>query len=293
MSLTPDQRCDHLAGRQHGLLTRQQALGCGLTERQIDWRLRCGRWIPVIPGVYRVARSPSSWQQRALAACLAGPLGTVCSHGTAAALHGLGMPAQTPQIIVRRTASPRIPFAKVRWADLGPRDRLVVDGIPCTGVARTLLDCAGVLHDVRLSALVDTAFCAGKSHPTDVVRAIERAQAGRGKKGVARLRVAIEAWTPGIAPGSPAEMRLLRQIRSWGFDEPEFQLELRTADGEPHNPRCWARDEARHPRYTALGWDVHRVDKHDLVPGAARPRELLNAYLVRPGSLNSSEEVAS
>jgi hypothetical protein len=319
MSVTADLVLDRIAARQYGLVTRAQVRACGLTDRQIVRRLAQGRWIQVAAGVYRLAGAPTTWHQRAFAACLAGPPGSVASRLTAAALHGLSTPPSMPQIVVPRGTSPRVPFATVRWADLGPHDRLLVDGIPCTSVARTLLDCAGVLDDARSSALVDTAFCAGKSHPTDVVRAIDRAQAGRGKKGVARLRRSIEAWSPGIAPGSPAEMRLLRQIRSWGFDAPESQLELRTAAGElvgridlgwperrlgleydgveTHNPRHWARDEARHPRYAALGWDVHRVDKYDLVPGAARLRELLNAYLARSAGLISFggqwKEVAS
>jgi hypothetical protein len=232
MRVTPDQRADRLASGQHGLLLKTQAAHCGLSVRQIEWRIVSGRWSAVAAGVYRLAASPSSWQQVALAACLAGPASTVASHVTAAALHGLTKPPPLPQIIVPRGATPRVPFAAVRWATVGPQDRLVVDGIPCTGVARMLIDCAAVLSEARLNAVVDTAFCAGKSHPTAVVRAIERAQSGRGKKGVARLRAAVEAWTPGIVPGSPAEMRLLRQIGSWGFDEPEAQLELRTADGE-------------------------------------------------------------
>jgi hypothetical protein len=33
-----------------------------------------------------------------------------------------------------------------------------------------------------------------------------------------------------------------------------------------HNPRHWARDEARQLCYAAVGWDVRRVGKNDLLP---------------------------
>ncbi len=121
--------------------------------------------------------------------------------------------------------------------DLSTVDRLEVNGIPRTSVARTLLDCAAVTTYEELCGVVDTTLCVGASHPTVVLAAIERAQAGPGKKGVGRLRRALEAWTPGITPGSPAEMRLLRQITQWGLPEPERQIEIRDTDDRCAS--CW------------------------------------------------------
>ncbi len=96
MLMTPDQRADRAAARQYSLITRWQALACGLSARQINRRVVCGRWIAVAPGVYRVPSAPVTWQQRALAACLAGPPGTVASHLTAAAIHELADVPATP-----------------------------------------------------------------------------------------------------------------------------------------------------------------------------------------------------
>src|SRR6266508_4017047 len=96
MLMTPDQRADRAAARQYSLITRWQALACGLSARQINRRVACGRWIAVAPGVYRVPSAPVTWQQRALAACLAGPPGTVASHLTAAAIHELADAPATP-----------------------------------------------------------------------------------------------------------------------------------------------------------------------------------------------------
>jgi hypothetical protein len=157
-----------------------------------------------------------------------------------------------------------------------------------TSPSRTLLDCAAVVGFRRLCDMVDTAFCAGTSHPVAVLAAIDRATGGRGPKGVASLRAAIDAWSASIRPGSPAEMRLLRKIVDAGLDIPDRQIEIYDADGEFigridvgwralragleydsdrfHNPRDWERDESRQLRYATAGWNVRRVGKHDLLP---------------------------
>jgi hypothetical protein len=46
---------NRIARRQRGLITRLQALACGLTAGQITSRLHNGTWILVRPDVYAVA----------------------------------------------------------------------------------------------------------------------------------------------------------------------------------------------------------------------------------------------
>jgi hypothetical protein len=180
MSLTADLRVAERAARTHGRITRAEALRCGLSPGQLHRRLAAGHLVVVAPAVYRVAAAPVTWRQIALAATLAGPAGrTVVSHLTAAALLDLGR-------------------------------------VPTTSAARTLLDFAGIVRFSALCDLVDTAFCAGICHAVVIPAAIERAHAGRGKKGVAALRAAIEAWTPGITPGSAAEIPRYRSARLGG-----------------------------------------------------------------------------
>jgi predicted transcriptional regulator of viral defense system len=294
---TPDQRAERLAARQHWLLTREQALRCGLSSRQIERRVASGRWAAVQRGLYRLAAAPITWQQRVLAACLGGPPGTVASHLTAAALHGLTPAPARPHVTVPRRAWPVAGQAIVHRGDLDPRDRLIVTGVPCTCVARTPLDCASTIGHRRLCDLVDTAFCERLSHTDSVAEAIARAQRGRGRRGVAALRQATSAWSPGIEPGSPAEMRLLRQLAAWGVEAPTPQIELREPGGaliaridlgwparrvgleydsdRYHNPRNWPRDEPRQVRFEIIGWQVHRVSKRDLLPSSTWLRDAL------------------
>lgn len=94
---TAVQAAERIASGQHGALSRRQALDCGLTPRQIQRLVGSGRWRRAARGVYVVAGSSPTWRRRAAVAWLAGPPGTLLSHRTAAALHGLGGPRRYPK----------------------------------------------------------------------------------------------------------------------------------------------------------------------------------------------------
>jgi hypothetical protein len=292
--VTPDLCATRIAEGQHGLITRAQARSTGLTDDQIDWRVRTGRWRRIAPAVYAVAGSPRSWRQDALAACLAGPAGTAASFLTAAALHGLWTPPPLPHVTAPRGTSARLRIARVHRGDLDPLDRCRIDGIPATGPARTLVDAAMLVAREPLADLVDDALCRHLTAAPAVLAAAARAQHGPGRRGIPLLREVLEAWHAGIQPGSPAEMRLLRLLEQSGFGTPVKQLRVYARDGtfigrldlaypewfggleydgeRFHNPRHWARDEARYAAFRAAGWSVESVAKHDLLGGA---RDLL------------------
>ncbi len=64
------------------LFTHAQALSAGYSLRQVQHRRETGRWEQMhYTGVYRVAGSPASWEQRLLAGCLAAGTGAVASLG--------------------------------------------------------------------------------------------------------------------------------------------------------------------------------------------------------------------
>jgi hypothetical protein len=58
------------AAAQLGLVTRSQALGAGLTEAAVRWRVESGRWVAVQRGVYSTTPGRDDWESRALAALL-------------------------------------------------------------------------------------------------------------------------------------------------------------------------------------------------------------------------------
>ena len=64
-----------LLRRQHGVIGRDQALGCELTKKALAYRIRAdGPWQRLLPGVYLAGTGTASAQQRDVAALLhAGP----------------------------------------------------------------------------------------------------------------------------------------------------------------------------------------------------------------------------
>jgi len=78
-----DTACAEIAEKQSGLICRDQAIRTGMSEPAIGRRLGAGRWRQVLPGVYRVAGAPASWERSLKAATLWGVDGCVVSAGGA------------------------------------------------------------------------------------------------------------------------------------------------------------------------------------------------------------------
>ena len=298
---TPQSHATRVARRQFGAISRPQLRECGWSDDMVDGRIgtlldRRARGVFVMPG------APTTWQQTAMIAVLAGPPGTVASHMTAAALAGLCRAPTVPHVTIPRGRSGRFKPAIVHVGHVPPQD-CVVNGVPCTTAARALVDCAGLLDRDGLADLVDTALSAGRTSVGAIQAALNRSSRGRGRAGPPLLRSILEDWAGPISPDSPAEVRLFRQLREWGYPPPERQVEIRDADGNViahgdvgwaaarivldydglrhHAARAWAHDEARHAAVERAGYLILHVDKVDLLPGERRLRDALAAIWVR------------
>jgi hypothetical protein len=75
--------------RQHGIVTRRQALAAGMATGQIRTQLRAGRWQRLYAGVYATFTGVVPREAQLWAAVLAAGPGAALSHHTAAALAGL------------------------------------------------------------------------------------------------------------------------------------------------------------------------------------------------------------
>ena len=69
--------------KQHGLISRAQALQAGMTRHQVQHHLDMDRWRAVAVSVYQNAAVPETPRSRLLAACIAH--GGLASHRAAAA----------------------------------------------------------------------------------------------------------------------------------------------------------------------------------------------------------------
>jgi very-short-patch-repair endonuclease len=133
-----------LAEVQHGAVSRTQVLDRGVSRSALAWAVRIGDLVCVAPEVFVIAGSPRTWRQSLMVAVLDAGQGACVSHRAAAILLGIarrGMP-EVVEITSPRVRSFRLEDVIVHrpldlvWA----RDVVIIDGIPCTGPLRTLLD---------------------------------------------------------------------------------------------------------------------------------------------------------
>ena len=197
--------------RQAGVVSRAQALRCGVPARTIARRRASGAWTELFPGVYLVAGHRRTAEARVRAASLwAGARCTV--HGPAAAFWH-GMLPEVPEVVLltvprslRRTARPGV---RLRNKDLATPDRVVVRGVTVTARGLTALETAATSD--RGAAFLDRAL---QRHLTaeDLRGAYARTLGGYGMARAGRLLVAAMDRAD-----SGAERRLLRLIREAGI----------------------------------------------------------------------------
>jgi hypothetical protein len=137
-----------IAQRQHGLITRSQLLGAGLTPQAVIRRLHAKRLRILHRGVYQVGPVLPP-QAKFLAVVLACGDHATVSHRSAAGVSEI-LPSPTrgsvPVEVSVRGSHRRRPGIRIyRVLSLPVEEVTQIDGIPLTIPARTLIDLAGVV----------------------------------------------------------------------------------------------------------------------------------------------------
>jgi hypothetical protein len=225
MADNPDRICEFIASRQYGVITRQQALDAGLTERTLDRRLANNRWSRAHTCVYLIGGSADTWERRATAAMFACRNSGALSHLTAAAIHGY---YDCQPLNIDITTSRRITGdgLRIHRSPLGMDDTARIGCLVVTSAARTIVDLASVLDEGRLEACIEQAFHQRDLLPMDLKRKLD--EMGRaGRKGAGKLNRLLEMRDPATIPAeSILETTLARVLRRAGLPEPERQLEV-------------------------------------------------------------------
>lgn len=252
-----DRTIAHLAVRQHGLITREQARHCGLTDNAIAGRLAAGRWQRVGSGVFLINGTPPSWEQQVHAACLAVGHVAVASDLTAARLWGMLLP--TPYVI--EVATPPGRQARLsglrhhRRSTLHPSDVTRHRGLPLTSSARTLVDIAGRVPLVGLERAVNDALRRKLVRLQDLRACHERIDTGPGRRATVAMRRIMAERSPGFDPGgSDRELWVMKVLARAGIRPPVQQHRVHLSHG------YYDLDLAYPPELIALefdGWDAH------------------------------------
>lgn len=277
-----------MASGQIGLITHDQALDMGLSEKAIRHRVESGRWLRRHMGVYAVAGAPRSWEQDVLAACLAAAHGAVASHRAAAALWGLdGKRRDVVELSVSRPLCHRLRGVIVhRSTDLERSMPAIRAGIPTTSPMRTLVDLDAVMPPWNVERALDHALSRRLVTVAGVRRELD-ALARKGRRGAGVLRALLEdRGDSSFGTDSVLEARMLRLCRDHGLPLPVGQYDVRRGsrllgrvdfafpdlrlaievDGYEHHTslEAFQHDRARQNDLVAGGWTVLRFTWDDV-----------------------------
>lgn len=253
-------------------------------DRKALWRLvQSGRWIRELPGTFRHAVVPPTWEQAVMLACLWGGPHAVASHRCAGRLWHLdacedaAVEITVPYGKLERVDGPRVH----RTRRLDPRDRRVRRGLPVTSVERTVVDLAAVCDPERLEIATESAVRMGLTTQERLFRSVDDHW---GKLGLRPLRYILRLQQEKPSK-SRWEVKLRRLIREAGLPEPVREFSV--WDGETmreidlsypealfgieydshrwHSSRQqWERTHTRFANLISRGWTILPVTMGDV-----------------------------
>jgi hypothetical protein len=248
-----------IAAAQHGAVSRRQALDAGVTRHMLDWAIEVGELLAAAPSVYVVAAAPRTWRQRLMVAVLdAGP-GACVSHRAAALLLGIAR-AGAPEIVEitsPRTRTHRLDGVIVhRLLDLADEHVMLVDGIPCAGYLRTLVDIGAVEPFWEVRDMLERCLSRRLITVGGAEWAVTR-HSRRGRNGVGVLRrVLDDRALYRSMPDSVLEARMARIFVQFGLPMATFQHVVLDERGEFVARVDFAYPELRRA-FEVKGWEKH------------------------------------
>lgn len=265
-----------LAGRQATMISRVQLIELGVAPGSVFSAVAVGRLYRVYQAVYSIApaetRPRLAPEHAALLAC--GPHSLI-SHWSAAWLHGLSdrQPSRVELTVAGDRGRRRTALKVHRTATVERADWTKVGRLPCTGVARTVIDLSPGTDDRQLEPLVDRALRIVSR--SAMLSAVSRAE---GRPGVGRVQALLDPERPSADAWSEAERRLLALIRSSGLPQPECNVPLGDHGRVPDllwraervivdydswrfhsGPASFHNDRDRHNQLTVQGYQVLHV----------------------------------
>jgi predicted transcriptional regulator of viral defense system len=216
---------------QHGLVTLRQLEEQGLTVQAVHERLLAGRLHRIHQGVYSLTPGVMTERGKFMAAVLACGPDAVLSHRSAAYLWGLIDKWEEPLDVTAPNRRGRSPdgVAAHRDGSVQPIDKTTLYGVPCTGVARTLLDFAAVAPDWEVRKAVAQA---------EILRILDKAKLrallkrSRRRRGVARLRLILDTIHPQTKrTRSELERLFLEMCAKRPVPDPEVNVWLSAPNG--------------------------------------------------------------
>jgi very-short-patch-repair endonuclease len=258
---------------QEGVISRAEALDCGMPLHQVRYRIRAGGpWQRLLPGVYLAATGTPTQQQTEIAALrYAGP-GSALTGVAALRRHGVRVPADKALTVLIPGGRVRANRSVVRvWPTVRMPEFVLADGaVRFTRAARAVADASRELSSLReVRAVTADAVQRRACRLADLVEELAHAPMRQS----AWLRQALAEVADGVRSVAEGDLRDL-VIRA-RLPHPMFNARLylgRTFLAKPDawwpmagvaaevdsrewhlSPGDWAQTLARHARMTACG----------------------------------------
>ncbi len=297
-----DRALAELAGDQHGVVAGRQLVALGLSPRATRYRVAQGRLHRVHRGVFSVGHALLTQRGRFMAAVLACGPEAWASHYCSGVLLELGLGTRRLIDVTTRAARGRgIPGIRAHGtSSLTEDDVTEIDGIPCTTLARTLLDIAedGTRREVERA--LDHAEQARILDIRAIDDVLSRAN---GRRGARLLSAVLEVHRVGSTlTRNKLEEAFLAIARDVGLPpdavnqwiafpegdgaEADFvyaaaRLVVETDGRDPHTVRkAFTSDRRRDQRLMLLGWRVVRFPWQQVVFEPAEVAATLRGLLV-------------
>jgi very-short-patch-repair endonuclease len=246
-------------------------------------------------GVYALGHTALSPRGRELAAVLACGPHALLSHAAAAVLWAIRRTSPRIDVTVPRSVGARPGIHVHRSRSITAEDRAVIDAIPVTSAARTLVDLADVLSEQRLA---DAVHEAEVQRILDVKKVEQTLARLAGRRGTHRLRRVLAAYGNGPSmTRNEAERAFLRLCADHALPTPQSnvlvcghevdfhwqpaRLVLELDGGATHDTKRGFREDRRRDRELAVaGIQVLRVTWWDLEEDAAGVAETVRRVLL-------------
>jgi predicted transcriptional regulator of viral defense system len=224
-------RVSAIAARHHGAFRREAAISSGATSADISRQLQKGHWQRVVPGVYVVSGSPSTWNQAVAVAVFGSGSGAIASHATAAHLWGLSRRPKVIEVTTPNKGRPNRSHIIHRSTDLISNNVTEVGGIPCSTVVRLLVDVGIPWGDGFAGRCLDEAARTGLASDRAVASELHRV-ARRGRNGVGPMRrVLIDRLGWSSLTESQIEAEFARIMLAAGIALPAPQVNVAKRNG--------------------------------------------------------------
>jgi len=229
-----------LIARQNGLITRAQALSCGLTNQALRVRLRAeGPWQVLLPGVYAAVTGAVTTEQREIAALLyAGPRCSITGQAAMAA-HGVNNLGRTAVDVLIPATSKRSDksFVHVLRTSKMPTVVYKVGELRYVPIARAVADAARQENDIGdVRSIVASAVQWRRVSVADIAAELPNGPSA----GSARLRAVLAEVADGIRSAAEGDLRKL--IKRSGLPDPLYNPRLYAGEEFVATPDAWWQD---------------------------------------------------